>query len=370
MKTNYNHTVLLLFLFIALAACKKMDSTFKEFIVPGGLTYTGKATSPVVFAGRNRVRIAWLRGADPSVTRAKVFWNNYADSVNVTIPATGDTISVIIDNLMEKSYSFIVKTYDNKGNSSVPLELLGKSYGSRYQEQILTRPVTRSLIDGDGAVIIEWGAANRAGGAVATEVSYTDNSGQLQKKRYSTGLASSKITDIKSGSAFSYRTVYLPDTLRSIDTFYTGSTEIKQFTFSKDTWSITGFSSQHDASTANRVTNIIDGDPATRWHTLVNSSSAYPHFVTVDMKGEKTVTGFTIYRAKDDVRGANSFKLSLSRDNITWVDYGPYIFDPSTNSGQFYEIPGLSRAAYFRFTGLSGPEKYMVMGEIEVCGQK
>lgn len=370
MKKKFNNRLVLFFLLVALAACKKMDSTFKPFIVPGGLTYTGKATSPVVFAGRNRVKIAWLRGADPSVTKAKVFWNNYADSVNVAIPATGDTISTIIENLMEKSYSFIIKTYDDKGNSSIPLELLGKSYGSRYQAQILTRPVTKSLIDANGAIIIEWGAANRAGGAIATEVSYTDVSGQAQKKRYSTAQASSKILDIKPGTTFSYSTVYLPDTLRSIDTFYTGSTEIKQFLFSKDTWSIQAFSSQHDASTANRVSNIIDGDPATRWHTLVNAASAYPHFVTIDMKGEKSITGFTIYRAKDDIRGVNTFKLSLSKDNVNWVDYGPYTFDPLTNNGQFYGITGLPKASYFRFTGLTGAEKYMVMGEIDVFGLK
>jgi hypothetical protein len=58
-----------------------MDSTYKQYVVPGGLTYAGKPTSPKAYSGLNRIKIAWLRGADPSVVKAKIFWNNFADSL-------------------------------------------------------------------------------------------------------------------------------------------------------------------------------------------------------------------------------------------------------------------------------------------------
>ncbi|MBC8052203.1 MAG: discoidin domain-containing protein [Sphingobacteriaceae bacterium] len=369
MKKIFNYKILLLIM--AFAACKKIDSTYKDFVVPGGLVYTGKVTSPMVYAGRHRVKVAWLRGADPTVKTAKIFWNNYTDSVVVPIPPTGDTISVVIDNLLEKSYSFIVKTYDDKGHSSIPVELLGKSYGDRYQADIITRPVTRASLTENGTIIIDWSAANKAGGAFATEVTYTNSLNQVQKKRYSTTLTSSVIADLKAGTGLSYKTVYLPDTLRSIDTFYTPPVEINQFLYKTETWTIPAFSTQHDASDANKVLNIIDGNPATRWHTHA-SNSTYPHFVTVDMKTEKTITGFTLFRAinANDVRGCNTFRLSLSKDNLTWVDYGPYTFDRFTDNGQFYEMAAKPKARYFKFTGLTGPERFMVMGEIQVYGLK
>ena len=144
MKKIYRYTVMLALAICTLSACKKMDSIYKDFIVPGGLPYAGRVTKPVIQSGRQRIKISWLRGADPNVNLARIYWNNYTDSVNVPIPATGDTISVIIANLEEKPYTFVARTYDDKGNKSVAVELLGESYGDKYQSLLVTRPVARS----------------------------------------------------------------------------------------------------------------------------------------------------------------------------------------------------------------------------------
>ncbi len=85
-----------------------MDRTYKDFVVPGGLVYPQKASSSLVYVGRNRVKIVWLRGSDPSVTKARIYWNNYMDPVELDIPTMGDTIGVIIDHLPAKSYDFII----------------------------------------------------------------------------------------------------------------------------------------------------------------------------------------------------------------------------------------------------------------------
>ena len=349
-------------------SCKKMDRTYEKFVVPGGITYTGKATSPVVHTGRNRVKISWLRGADPNITNAKIFWNNYTDSVKVDIPAIGDTISYIIGNLPEKTYSFIIKTYDAAGHSSVPVEIFGASYGEVYQGSLLSRPVDESILDTD-SIAIKWGGADISNGAYATEVKYINSLGQEQVKRFPVNEATSGIKDLKAGTTYEYRTVYLPDSL-SIDTFYTSFVkESKGFLLSRKDWQIIDFSTQHPGD-ENLVTHVIDGNPGTRWHSWVGNSSYPNHFFTVDMGVLRTITTFKLYRMTGDDRACDTFQMLVSADNITWTDAGTFNFNRTIDDGQSYNIPSGSKARYFKLVGLTGPQSYIVLGDISAYGMQ
>src|SRR5688500_3937436 len=101
MKRILKHEVVVFLLLEVFTACEPIDSEYEKYVVPGGIIYTGKASSPMVHVGRNRVKISWLRGTDPTVTKARIFWNNYSDSVEVTIPPTGNIISKVIEGLPE-----------------------------------------------------------------------------------------------------------------------------------------------------------------------------------------------------------------------------------------------------------------------------
>ena len=90
-----------MFIVAGFMQCKEIDDSFKDFVVPGGIVYPQKVVNPMVNSGYQRIKISWLRGADPSVTKARIFWNNYNDSIEVIIPPVGDTISVIINDLPE-----------------------------------------------------------------------------------------------------------------------------------------------------------------------------------------------------------------------------------------------------------------------------
>jgi hypothetical protein len=361
-----------LMMFIAscfFAACTKMDATYKQYVVPGGLTYTGKATSPKAYSGLNRIKVAWLRGADPSVIKAKIFWNNYADSLNVDIPATGDTISAMITNLDEKNYTFVIRTYDGKGNSSIPVEVVGGSYGVKYQAQLLTRPVNSTLINAKGKLTINWGGADVSNGAFASEVKYTDVSGNVKYQIFPVEMKTSEILDLKPNTSYQFRTIFKPDSL-SIDNFYTGYTDGGLFSFDKKDWSIIDFSSQHPGGD-NAVTNFIDGTDATRWHTCAGCSS-YPHFATIDMGAERTITQFGVWRTTfetgGDDRGPDKFQFFTSTDKVTWVNQGTFNFNRLINGEQRYLTPNNPRARYFKFVGIQGPQSYMVMGEISAYG--
>jgi hypothetical protein len=351
------------------SACKKMDSTYKQYIVVGGITYTGKAKSPRAYAGHNRVKITWLRGADPNVTKARIFWDNYTDSVEVNIKDDMDTISVIIDNLPEKDYSFAIRTYDKNGVSSIPVELLSGAFGDKYQSQLLTRPVNSILLDKNDQVTIKWGNADISNGAIFTELEYTDLSGTAKTIRFPVTEPASILTDAKPGTALQYRTVFEPDSL-SIDEFYTDYSALGEMSFDKKDWSIIAYSTQHSDGD-NAVINFIDGTDATRWHTFAGGST-YPHFATIDMGVERTITRFGVWRTTfetgGDDRAPDQIQFLTSTDNTNWTDLGVYSFNRHINGEQTYLIPSQPTARYFKFVGVSGPQPFMVIGEISAYG--
>ncbi|MGV8090725.1 MAG: DUF4998 domain-containing protein [Mangrovibacterium sp.] len=206
-----------------LSSCKEMDSLYEEYIVPNGITYPGKALNPVVYAGKNRVKISWLRGSDPKVVKARIYWNNYTDSANVDVPAGEDTISHIVSGLPENSYSFFIRTFDNKGNVSIPVEVMGTSYGERYQATLLNRAINTYTITGT-TVTVSWTAIDTVS-AYATEIWYTDVAGASRIMYTMSNESVSTISDIKKGTDFTYRTSYVPNHF-AIDTFYTAFLKI------------------------------------------------------------------------------------------------------------------------------------------------
>jgi hypothetical protein len=352
-------------------ACKKMDSTFKDQVVPSGLVYPGKATSPMAFPGKNRIKIAWLRGSDASVTSATVYWNNYADSVKVDIPASGDTISVLLQGLTEQQYAFVIKTFDAKGNVSVPVEILSAVYGNNYQLGIINRPVSVSKMgQSDNELTIIYGPADLTSGAYATEVEYTNSADALTTVRLPTNKDTLVINDRKAGTFYRTRTLYLPRP-QVLDTFLTAYETYNTFILDKKPWSVIDFSTNHGGND-NKVANIIDGTEGTRWHTLAGGSN-YPHHVTVNMGSAKTMTRIGVARttafvpAGDD-RGPDTFEFLVSEDNVTYTSVGVFNFNRLLNGEQKYDLPTKPKGRYWKFVALTGPQPFMVLGEISVYG--
>lgn len=372
MKIKFFYLAGLFMFLVVISACKKMDRNYKGFIVNGGITYIGKATSAVAYSGHNRVKISWLRSGDPNVSKARIFWNNNTDSVEFDIPPTGDTINYVIDNLPEKSYSFIIRTYDGKGNTSVPVEVLAGSYGENYQSSLLNRSVKLKTIDINGKVTIVWGGADISNGAYATEVKYTDNSDNIKYQNILTTDLTSTISDMKSGTSFQYKTVFKPNSL-SIDQFSTNYAESGDFSIDKTGWKIIAYSSQLDAG-VNAVINFIDGTDATRWVTDVTTSK-YPHFATIDLGIVRTITRFGVWRTTfenvengGDNRAPDKIQFLVSTDNLIWTDLGIFDFNRHINGEQPYNIPSLPKARYFKFVGVSGPNSFMITGEVSAYG--
>ncbi|MDP4239757.1 MAG: DUF4998 domain-containing protein [Bacteroidota bacterium] len=216
-----------------------MEDTYESFIKNGATIYTARVDSLKAIPGRNRIKLTWLLVSDPKITKNVVYWNDKADSVvlNVTKTAHTDTITTIIPNLADQTYTFQVYTYDNYGHHSVKAEIIGTVYGDLYANTILNRPLNTTVLNTttNNLAITWWGVSSQA---VALDMKYTDISGasktvtdvpiqdpNINSRVWVVLPAVSNLPNFKKGSSFSYRTGYKP-VPTSIDTFYTDWTTV------------------------------------------------------------------------------------------------------------------------------------------------
>lgn len=359
-----------LMVMLTMIGCKDMDSTYKEYVVVGGIVYPGKIIKPTINSGYNKVLISGKRGSDPSVTYARIFWNNYTDSIEVPVPQGTDSISKIIDNLPENTYSFFIHTYDKKGNVSVPVEVLGRVYGESYVQGLSNRYLKYALADNSNTVQILWGDADLTSGAISTEIQYTDNSNQQQVKFCKTTKNNLLLENYKPGTTFKYRTMFVPDST-CIDTFYTSFDVQKVLVnIDKSEWAATTDSYEATGQLPNGgPEKTIDGDVNTYWHTQHSGGMpGYPHWLAYDMK--KTV-GVAIIeltsRSNFYTADFTKFTIQKSTDGINWTDCESFVLAEKIGTQSFVlQNPPVTR--YLRIYMNEGTQPYSHLAEFSVIG--
>lgn len=207
-------------LIVSTIACQDQTEIYEDFVNQlSDRNYPGKVLEPTSFSGKNRVKIEVLTPGDPAVNEARVFWNFYADSISVPVTQTNAIQEIMLDNLPEDSYSFIIKTYDTYGNISIPVEVFGTSYGDNYAKLISNRTLLSSNIDPiTGTLSLSFSDADISNGAVETQITYINTSDVEVTTTLMADEKNITIEDYKSGGEFA--TVFLPDS-SSIDTFIT-----------------------------------------------------------------------------------------------------------------------------------------------------
>ncbi|MEC3879526.1 DUF4998 domain-containing protein [Parapedobacter sp. 10938] len=354
-------------------SCQKNDSTFKQFLVPGGITYVGKINNPVIQSGHHRVMISIPRVADPNVIEARIFWDNFADSIHVDLTDPVDTTRIIIDHLADKSYSFIIKTYDEQGNSSVPVELIARSFGISYQESLLPQIRNYSEVVSNDDLMINWGTADIQNGAFATEIKYTDAFNATKTIRIATDEAITYITDLKKGSNYEYRTLFLPDSA-AIDTFYTEFSLVTDISreVDKTDWTIMASSYEPTAELVRGggpSTFLIDDDINTFWHTQYTGGAQpdYPHWFVVDMQKALTLTRVELTGRQNNTEGLRDFRIEGSIDGVSWSSYGSYSLEQK-NEAQSFLVSGLPEVRHIRIVGTKGLYFFATLAEFSVFG--
>lgn len=327
-----------LFFIVSIVSCKKMDD-YKKYIGDDlVLTYTGKVDSVKVYSGQNRVVIEGLLISDPKIKEARIYWDGRRDSVVIPIKRTAgvDTLRAAINNLEDRVYNFEIVTYENDGHKSVRVYAFGRSYGNNYQMALINRPITfNSLKTYDNTFNATFGNVDRTLGIFATEVKYTDISGEEKVKRLPINETAVALTNVKVGEQMSYRSLYLPDTL-CLDTFYTEYTTFKpaltyyrnlgyQFTAINisDRWGVL----EHWIS--NNAANAISGRGSFDKNTNIGVLAAEAGWGTPNINNGK------IYQTSTLPKGRYKVQVEFRRNNVT-VDVNAtnnQIYFIATNNG-------------------------------------
>lgn len=198
-----------------LLSCSKWDD-YKKHIETGEILYTGKLDSAKIFSGKERIQVYGLLNSDPKIVALKVFWNEMKDSMVYEIkPATMDTFRQEIQ-MPEGIRPFMIRTYDAKGNISVPMTITGVSYGDAYRRKLSNRAINEVTF-GAGFASVIWEQLDMSIGGQYTELEYID-SGVLKKMMIPVTEDTTILPGLDTSTTIRFRTIFKPQPT-SIDTF-------------------------------------------------------------------------------------------------------------------------------------------------------
>ncbi|MDR1339339.1 MAG: discoidin domain-containing protein [Prevotellaceae bacterium] len=276
-------------------SCKGMDDVYEEFLVPNGLKYPQRPYVLEAHAGYNRLQLTWLKAIDPGIVSARIYWNNYLDSLILEPIPDSDTISVDIPVADENTYTFYVKTFDADGNASIPSEVSGAAYGDNYALGTTDRTIASAIRDDSHNGTITWNS--KTTDLAYSEVRYTSSSGETKIVRILPDESTLNCPDTKFGTVIEYRSVFLPP--RGID--YVEKDWITyelpfsyKYPYPRTDWTAEAKGGNHpwDDAGGGQPALVFDGDLATGWHS--HTGSDLPQCLVVDMKQSLPVHHITI----------------------------------------------------------------------------
>ncbi len=211
-------------LVLGAVSCTDLNEMHQPYLDRGETIYTEKPDSLTSMNGRERVKLNWYLYSDAAITGARIYWNDEQDSTDVAYSVTAgmtNSISAMVEGLEEGSYIFNVKTMDQYGNMSVPVQVAGVSYGDEYANSLVNnRAIASNQTEND--TIVFTMKSIKYDDYIDSELKFTDNSGNEQstlltdedKTKFEISRA-----DIDIAQPIYYRSLYRP--LNSIDIFYT-----------------------------------------------------------------------------------------------------------------------------------------------------
>ena len=328
-----------------------MDDTYRHFLEGGKIKYAGKADSVEVIPGYNRLALTWHKSSDPSVSRAKIYWNNRNDSMEVNIDRTQDLITVPLENMPEGNYSFEIATFDDEGNRSVVVETTGRSFGTVYQSTLLTRIVESTNWLAENVLSVRFAPVTDST-LVNTEFIYEAEPDITGTMIITPDMDSVVIENFPRGQ-LKYRSTFMPHP-RALDTFISryDSVYVKglPIELDKSEWTITASSFDNRSGSSYRPPiHLLDNNPATIWVNQIGAAFTYPHWVEVDMQEIIEIEGITLQpRQNDSAARPRTAEMLTSIDGEEWLSHGDYFIE-SINNNQFFELKEPPVAArYFK----------------------
>lgn len=270
----------------AFSACYRMDDIYQQYVVDGGHVYPAKPVNLTYVKGYKRVILKWDRPYDPAVKTAKVFWENYTDSMFVDYADfPNGKVEVSIPDLAERSYTFDVKDYDSKGNISLASEITASPYGDFWLSALSERRVKQARMFTDTARIVMSPATDQM---VATEFSYKNalNETVVVKDYLLPGTDTLYFPAALKGAKFEFRSCYCPvNGADTVWTKWTKSTSAIDYKLNTSDWTVTTTTGQVQGTyTANKIFDGITDAASSRWHSSQNTSIRrnFPKMLAID----------------------------------------------------------------------------------------
>ncbi|MBQ9888557.1 MAG: hypothetical protein IJM41_04870 [Bacteroidales bacterium] len=319
----------------AFFSCDRQDDIYKEYVKTGGWIYPAKAQNVSAVNGFKRVILTWDTPGDPSVTRAKIYWDNYGDSLEFAYPGgTDKTVSVTIENLSDRTYTFDIVNFDAKGNKSIPTELSATPYGDNWLQTHIERSVINMIVSDDGnSVHVLMSSASTD--MVATRFRIRGAAGEWEDIRpyLKPGETELDLPLKMKGKKFQYQSAFLPS--NSQDTAWLAwSSSPVAIPGRLDTsgWTVTATDGQVlEGCEPYKIFDGITDSENGRWHGSTDATLAkvFPKILAIDTKCEKghepTITEIRFWRSTERNK-------RYTREVYFYIGNQPY--DP--NAGESY----------------------------------
>ncbi|MDR1171342.1 MAG: hypothetical protein LBL24_02695 [Bacteroidales bacterium] len=252
-------------------SCKSQESIYEEYVVPNGHSYPGRALDVVTHSGKERIEIEWKTGADPKLVKARISWNNDTEGVDIDLQPDEPVVRKMIEPLDENTYTFLIRTYDARGNVSVPVEATGTVYGEMFESSLQSRRIKSRLFDGQD-LTLEWDQADHTD--LGVRLTYTDIHDETHTVTVDNSATVSFLPDFNVDQPLLYYSSFKPDSL-AIDIFQAPliSTMIDPNIYlSKDTWAEYPLSGDVESVNGTYTLRLM-------WDEIVNTGGNFFHSV-------------------------------------------------------------------------------------------
>lgn len=268
----------------SVVSCTSQDDIYKEFIKDGGYIYPAKAANITSETGFQKVTLFWPVPKDPSLRSARVYWDNYTDSLDLNYSDFSDTVSVTITNLADRSYTFDIVNFDKLGNKSIAAEKSATPYGMNWLSTHEERQFKHAWVDGTTATVQFSESTSEM---VATKFRYKNLDGEWVEfgTRMTPREVNFKLTNAMRGKYFEFSSGFLPSDGRDTAWMeWTKSSYPIVYPLDTKDWTVTATTG--GTMGENSPDKIFDGiaDANHRWHSTAGNN--FPKILSIDTNCE------------------------------------------------------------------------------------
>ena len=329
-----------------LVSCGGQDEIYKEWVKKGGYDYPAKALNLTSVIGYKSVIINWEKPMDPAVRTATLFWDNYAKSVDIDYADYSDgKVSVPVDELEDRSYTFDIVNYDDAGNQSLASEITVSPYSDSWMVSRSERSVARAEMDENGkdARIVMSKATDEM---VATRFRYKNLQDEWVDCETVLKPGQNEVTfpNALKGKRFEYSSSFCPaEGKDTVWRAWTRTSDGISYQLDGSRWNVAVTNGQINQN--NTPEKIFDGKVGSyySWHSSKSDYNklAFPKILSVDTMAspgeEYAFTGFTFYE------NDSSPSMRYIKNYVVYV--GSKAYDPNDadyQSDGHYGIPFIS----------------------------